>query len=163
MEAAEPYNCSQEWYFFSLANWVIIENKGGQGRTGILRHTVVTKNEYTALVQTASWHSLKIVPSFLFCNNTVKKKQACFLVLDLSVSSDMFYNAGIRKQNRLPGELQLHSVTELPEVTHSTSFRKNFPRNNPRYLTDRHHHPASNYFQSPKILLCRAFRLKPRA
>lgn len=73
-----------------------------------LRHTGITRNEHTALVQTASWHSSKTVPSFLFCNTTVKgkkKKKACFLVLEISISCDMFYNPGIRKQNRLLGEL----------------------------------------------------------
>lgn len=61
----------------------------------------------------------------------------------------MFYNPGIRKQNRLPGELQLHSncvgkvVRELPEVTHSTSSIKNFPGNDLRYLTDRQQHQTT--------------------
>lgn len=55
-----------------------------------------------------------------------------------------------------------HCARELPEVTQSISFRQNSQRS-PRYLTDKPHSPTSNYSQSLKILLARAFGLEPRA
>lgn len=61
----------------------------------------------------------------------------------------------MRKQSRL--------ARELPEVTQNISCRQNIQRSNPTYLTDKQYSPASNYSQSPKILLVRAFRLEPCA
>ena len=56
-----------------------------------------------------------------------------------------------------------HCARELPELIQNISFRENFQRSDPRYLTDKQHSPAANYSQSPKILLVRAFRLEPCA
>lgn len=35
METGGPYKSSQEGFFISLVNWIAIENKEGEGPTGI--------------------------------------------------------------------------------------------------------------------------------
>lgn len=65
----------------------------------------------------------------------------------------LFLSEQIKRQ-----KLQLQ-LCQRATLSHAESFQ----RCHPMFLADKNHSPASNHFQSPKILLVRAFRLEPRA
>lgn len=115
-----------------------------------------TQEVHAAVAPTASWNP----PEVLTFLHYYHWKYTSFLLFWISISCViLYYSVWANKQAKA-------AVTALPDSylkPHRTAGLESFQRCHPIFLADKKHSPASNYFQSPKILLVRAFRLEPCA